>query len=405
MGSLNNKHVLLGVTGSIAAYKSADLVRQLVDAGAEVQVVMTEAATGFITPLTLQTLSGRPVRQTLVDVEAEAMMGHITLARWADVILVAPAGADFLARLVQGRAEDLLAAVCLAADCPLAVAPAMNQQMWANAATQDNLATLMQRNIHVLGPAEGMQACGETGLGRMMEPLQLVDDLMKLFKTGELAGLRVLVNAGPTREDIDPVRYISNRSSGKMGFAIAQAASEAGATVTLVSGPVSQPTPERVTRMDVYSADEMYQQVMAQVQSNDVFIACAAVADYRPLTIAEEKIKKDHVEIALSLIRNSDIVCAVTALENAPFTLGFAAETWDVENHAQQKMATKSLDMIAANRVGEAGSGFDSDDNALSVYWPGGSVELPLASKTALARTLITHIATRYYEKHSAQNS
>jgi len=402
IGSLNNKRILLGVTGSIAAYKSADLVRQLTEVGAEVQVVMTQAATGFITPLTLQTLSGRPVRQALVDVDAEATMGHISLARWADVILVAPAGADFLARLVQGRAEDLLAAICLAANCPVAVAPAMNQQMWANAATQENLAALQQRKIHVFGPAEGMQACGETGLGRMLEPLQLVNELQQLFETGVLAGLKVLVNAGPTREDIDPVRYISNRSSGKMGFAIAQAASEAGASVTLVSGPVSQPTPERVTRIDVYSAEDMHREVMQFAPNSDVFIACAAVADYRPVNAATEKIKKNQVEIALSLIRNADIVAAVATLENAPFTVGFAAETWDVETHAQQKMAAKSLDMIAANQVGEAGSGFDSDDNALSVYWPGGSVQLPLASKTVLARTLIRYIATRYYEKHPA---
>jgi phosphopantothenoylcysteine decarboxylase/phosphopantothenate--cysteine ligase len=337
MNYLSGKHILLGVTGGIAAYKSAELVRQLREQEADVRVVMTAAATEFITPLTLQALSGKPVHADLLDTDAEAAMGHIELARWADALLVAPATADFLARIVEGRADDLLAAICLACEVPVAVAPAMNHAMWENPATGDNIATLGKRGVRIMGPAEGMQACGESGPGRMLEPGELVTGLASLFQTGLLAGRRVLVTAGPTREAIDPVRYISNRSSGRMGFAVATAAAEAGATVTLISGPVSLATPAGVQRINVESAADMHAAVMQAIASADIFISVAAVADYRPLVAAQQKIKKTDPEISLDLVRNSDILAAVAALPDAPFTVGFAAETEALEVNAQQK--------------------------------------------------------------------
>jgi phosphopantothenoylcysteine decarboxylase/phosphopantothenate--cysteine ligase len=395
MNYLIGKHILLGVTGGIAAYKSAELVRQLRLSGAVVRVVMTAAATEFITPLTLQALSGNPVHTDLLDPAAEAAMGHIELARWADVLLVAPATADFIARIADGRANDLLAAVCLACDAPIAVAPAMNRAMWENPATGKNLATLQARNILVLGPAEGLQACGETGPGRMLEADELVAGLSGMFQTGVLAGRQVLVTAGPTREAIDPVRYLSNHSSGRMGFAVAAAAAEAGAAVTLISGPVSLATPAGVQRIDVESAADMYAAVIQAVTAADIFISVAAVADYRPAVVAPQKLKKESAEVSLDLIRNPDILAAVAALPDAPFTAGFSAETEAVASNAQDKRLAKGIDMIAANRVG-AGLGFNSEENALHVFWEKGEQVLPVTGKDKLARQLLNLIAEQF---------
>lgn len=318
MASLTNKRILLGLTGGIAAYKSADLARRLRDAGAEVRVVMTRAAEEFITPLTMQAVSGHPVHRHLLDEESESGMGHIELARWADLILVAPAGANFMAKLNQGRADDLLSTVCLATGATIAMAPAMNQQMWANPATQRNVFGLKQLGMHLFGPASGDQACGETGPGRMLEPGEIVAKTEALFETGVLAGLRVTVTAGPTWEAIDPVRGITNRSSGKMGYAVAEAAVEAGARVTLISGPTSLVTPDRIQRIDVSSADNMFQAVMETIDQTDIFISIAAVADYRPKMPADSKIKKNTETLTLELVRNPDILASVTSRSEAP---------------------------------------------------------------------------------------
>jgi phosphopantothenoylcysteine decarboxylase/phosphopantothenate--cysteine ligase len=403
MSNLSGKHILLGVTGGIAAYKSAELVRRLRQQGALVRVAMTAAATRFITPLTLQALSGHVVHTDLLDPGAEAAMGHIELARWADALLVAPASADFISRLAQGRANDLLAAVSLACEAPLAVAPAMNRVMWENTATQENIALLRRRGIRVFGPAHGSQACGETGPGRMAETGELVVELAGLFQTGALAGIRVMVTAGPTREAIDPVRYISNRSSGKMGYAVAAAAVEAGAMVTLVSGPVSLPCPARVERVDVETAEEMRRAVMERITGTAIFIAAAAVADYRPRETAPGKIKKSAPEMTLLLEGTPDILAAVAALPGGPFTVGFAAETEDVEARAAEKRRAKRLDMIAANEVG-AGMGFEVDDNALHVLWEGGSTRLARTRKERLARQLLEVVATCYHGKHNRES-
>ncbi|MDH3525918.1 MAG: bifunctional phosphopantothenoylcysteine decarboxylase/phosphopantothenate--cysteine ligase CoaBC [Gammaproteobacteria bacterium] len=400
MNTLSGKHILLGVTGGIAAYKSAELVRRLREQGAEVRVVMTAAAREFITPLTLQALSGQPVHSDLLDPRAEAAMGHIELARWADALLVAPATADFIARLVQGRADDLLAAVCLACEAPLAVAPAMNRAMWQQPATQDNLVTLRTRQVHVLGPATGSQACGETGPGRMLEPEELARLLDGLFQVGALAGRRVLVTAGPTREAIDPVRYLSNRSSGKMGYAVARAAAEAGARVTLVTGPVALALPEQVEGIQVETAKQMYAAVMEHIADTDIFIAAAAVADYRPQSVAGRKIKKSAAGMTLVLEPNPDILAAVAALPEPPFTLGFAAETDALEANARNKLRAKSLDMIAANVVGP-GQGFEVDDNALQVFWDGGEQQFGRTRKTRLARQLVALLAEHYLAKYN----
>jgi len=398
--SLNNKRVLLGVTGSIAAYKSADLTRRLRDAGAEVRVVMTSGGCEFITPLTMQAVSGHPVYTELLDVDAEAGMGHIELARWADLVLIAPASADSLARLVQGRGEDLLGAICLATESPLAVAPAMNQAMWSDAATQGNIARLAERGVRLLGPAEGEQACGETGAGRMLDVPDLINATAEIFATGELAGRRVVITAGPTREAIDPMRFISNRSSGRMGFALAEACIEAGARVTLVSGPVCLKTPERVARIDVESASEMLEAVESQIQNCDIFIATAAVADYRPCEVASEKIKKDNNKLSLTLEKTTDILAKVAAGKDSPFSVGFAAETGNIETYARGKLQAKSLDMIAANRIGRDKDGLpvgvESETNALNVYWQGGEQHFPNTRKTQLARQLVTLIAERF---------
>ena len=387
--------ILLGVTGGIAAYKSADLVRRLIERGADVQVVMTAAAKKFVTPMTFQAVSGRPARCDLWDGAAEAAMGHIELARWAQLVLIAPASADFIARLAGGRADDLLSTLCLATEAPIALAPAMNRVMWANKATQANVDTLISRGLRMLGPAAGSQACGETGIGRMWEPAQLAESLLAPpANAGLLAGLNVLITAGPTRERLDPVRYLTNRSSGKMGFAVAAAAREAGAHVTLVSGPVQLQPPTGVTRINVESARDMYAAVHRHVAEADVFIAAAAVADFQPVTIAKQKIKKQGVSVKLDLEPAPDIVKSVADMAKRPFVVGFAAETNDVEDNARSKLKRKKLDMIAANHVGD-GIAFDCDDNALTVIWPGGKVEVPRGPKIDVARALIGLIVER----------
>ena len=411
MNTLNGKHILLGITGGIAAYKSAELTRRLRDAGARVRVVMTKAATGFVTPLTFQALSGNPVHTELLDEEAEAGMGHIELARWADAILVAPASANCLAKLAHGRADDLLTTLCLASEAPLALAPAMNRVMWNDAATRDNVDTLKHRGVHLFGPGTGEQACGDNGEGRMLEVAELIAALSDLFSSGVLQNLRVLITAGPTWEPIDPVRFIGNRSSGRMGFALAQAAREAGADVTLISGPSHQPSPEDVTRIDVETAAQMHQAVMQHIYQQQIFISAAAVADYRPRTASAHKLKKHRAELNIELERTEDILSAVAGSNPRPFVVGFAAETENLEANARAKLEHKSLDMIAANLVGQdakAGDiGFNSEYNALHVLWTDGEQRLDQARKTTLARELIQLIAHRYridrqHEKNTA---
>jgi len=396
MSSLTNKHILLGVTGGIAAYKSADLVRRLQDTGASVRVVMTAAAQEFITPLTLQALSGHQVHTTLLDPEAEAGMGHIQLARWADVVLIAPASADVMARLVHGQGDDLLTTLCLATPAPIAIAPAMNQGMWRNASTQANVELLLERKVHIFGPAAGEQACGDIGPGRMLEPSQLVEATAALFATGLLTGKRVVITAGPTREAIDPVRYISNHSSGKMGYALAQAAVEAGARTVLISGPTQLAVPERLEFVSVTTAEEMLAASLQYAADCDVFIAAAAVADYRPVQTAEHKIKKNHgTTMTLELVKNPDIVASVAALNDKPFTVGFAAESEHLIEHAQQKWVRKKLDLIVANNIAVEGIGFNVDDNAVTLIDHTGQYDISQRSKQHIARELIAHIAQR----------
>jgi phosphopantothenoylcysteine decarboxylase/phosphopantothenate--cysteine ligase len=401
MSSLSNKRILLGVTGGIAAYKSADLVRRLQDAGASVQVVMTTAAQEFITPLTMQALSGNPVHTTLLDPAAEAGMGHIQLARWADLILIAPASADFIARLVQGQGDDLLTTLCLATPAPIAVAPAMNQGMWRNASTQANVEVLKQRKVHIFGPAAGEQACGDIGPGRMLETLELIDAAAGLFISGSLAGKKVVITAGPTREAIDPVRYISNHSSGKMGYALAQAAAEAGAHTVLISGPTQLIAPDRVEFIPVTTAEEMLATSLRQTKGCDVFIAAAAVADYRPAQIAAHKIKKtaEAETMLLELVKNPDIVATIAALERKPFTVGFAAESENLIAYAQQKLTRKNLDLIIANNIADIGIGFNSDDNAVTLIDKAQQQELTQRSKQQLARDLIAIIAQKILDQ------
>ena len=399
------RKILLGVTGGIAAYKSPDLVRRLMEHGAEVQVVMSRGAQQFVTALTFQAVSGRPVRNDLWDHAAEAAMGHIELARWADEIIVAPATAEFIARLTHGFADDLLATICLATTARITLAPAMNRQMWANAATQANVQILKERGVRLLGPASGEQACGEVGVGRMLEPTQIADEI---FTTrggaGPLHGLKVVVTAGPTREAIDPVRFISNRSSGKMGYAVAQAAREAGAEVVLVSGPVQIPTPRGVERVEVESAEQMLEAVRGNLVGAHIFISAAAVSDYRAHQVADEKIKKTSDTMSLSLARAPDVLATISRSESPPFLVGFAAETQHVERNALAKLTGKNLDMIAANKVGE-GLAFDKDENALTVYWPGGGKrDLAFTSKLALARQLVEVIAERYQASNKTRS-
>jgi phosphopantothenoylcysteine decarboxylase / phosphopantothenate---cysteine ligase len=390
------RKILLGVTGGIAAYKSPDLVRRLIERGADVQVVMSSGAQQFVTALTFQAVSGQPVRTDLLDEEAEAAMGHIELARWADDVVVAPATAQFIARLAHGFADDLLTTLCLATTAPIWVAPAMNRQMWANAATQVNVRALKERGVRVLGPASGSQACGEVGVGRMLEPQQIADELLAVRNSsGSLHGLKVVVTAGPTRERIDPVRFISNRSSGKMGYAVAEAARDAGAQVILVSGPVQLAAPRGVERIEVESAEQMLNVVQQHIDDADIFIGAAAVSDYRCHEIACQKIKKTSDTLTLALARAPDVLATVAKNATPPFLVGFAAETENVERNALAKLTGKNLDMIAANKVGD-GLAFDQDDNALTVYWQGGKQELALKSKAALAQQLVDLIAQRY---------
>lgn len=395
--SLHNRNILLGVTGGIAAYKTPDLVRKLKAEGANVRVVLTASAAEFVSPLALQAVSGNPVSDDLLDPAAEAAMGHIELAKWCDALLIAPATANFMAKLAHGMADDLLSTLCLATPSPIFLAPAMNQQMWRAPATQHNTDILLSRDVTLFGPAAGEQACGDIGPGRMLEPEQLTDMLSDSFAgDATFAGKRILITAGPTREAIDPVRYLSNHSSGKMGFAIARQAARMGAHVTLVAGPVALSTPADVNRVDVISAEDMHRAVMDHVEDCDIFIACAAVADYRPAHVVDQKIKKDNKELTLTFTKNPDILADVAKLEGAPFTVGFAAETQDVKQYAQAKLTKKNLDMIAANDVSDTRIGFNSDRNALTVFWQDGEEHLCIADKKQLATNLLQVVADRY---------
>ncbi|QIQ20313.1 bifunctional phosphopantothenoylcysteine decarboxylase/phosphopantothenate--cysteine ligase CoaBC [Zophobihabitans entericus] len=401
--SLTGKHIVLGVSGGIAAYKCPELVRQLKKQGAEVHVVMTSSAEHFVSPLALQAVSGNRVSNSLFDPAAELSMGHIELAKWADLVLIAPATANIIAKLATGIADDLLSTLCLATTAPIAIAPAMNQNMFQALATQKNLSVLVERHVHILGPDAGFQACGDVGPGRMIEPACIVQHIQDLLvSTNKLSHLDIVITAGPTREALDPVRYITNHSSGKMGFAIAQAAAALGAKVTLVTGPVNLPTPPRVMRINVESALEMQEKVMEHATQADIFIACAAVADYRAENIARDKIKKQSEEtLTLSLVKNPDIVAGVAAMsEYRPYVVGFAAETQHIEEYALAKLKKKNLDLICANDVSSTTSGFNSDNNALTLYWKDGKKELPMTSKAQLAKQLIEEIVEHYEKRH-----
>jgi phosphopantothenoylcysteine decarboxylase/phosphopantothenate--cysteine ligase len=398
-----NKNIVIGISGGIAAYKSAILVRALIKAGANIRVCMTNAAIKFITPLTLQALSGNPVHTDLLDNNAEAAMGHIELARWADSIIIAPASADIMARLAHGMANDLLSTLCLATEAPIYLAPAMNRMMWTNAATQANLQILQQRNINILGPAEGDQACGETGSGRMLEPHEILAKLLhneaEKIKQQPLQGKHVLLTAGPTREAIDPVRYISNRSSGKMGYAIAIAAQDLGAKVTIISGPVNIPTPQGIDIIKVESTMQMHAATLAAAKYADIFIATAAVSDYSAKNVFTKKIKKSGKYFQLELKQNADILFDISHQFKDLFTVGFAAETHNLLTYARDKLAHKKLDMIVANPVGE-GKGFDQDSNQLEIIWADGQISLPEKDKQTLAYELMDIIIERYIEAH-----
>ncbi|NQZ88746.1 MAG: bifunctional phosphopantothenoylcysteine decarboxylase/phosphopantothenate--cysteine ligase CoaBC [Colwellia sp.] len=402
MQILQGKKIVLGITGGIAAYKTPELVRRLKDHGADVRVVMTAAAQAFITPLTLQAVSANAVSDSLLDTQAELAMGHIELAKWADFVLIAPATADSIARISCGMANDLLTTICLATSAPIAIAPAMNQQMWHAQITQENINKLISRKVEVFGPGSGAQACGDVGLGRMLDVDELValtcdffQPTTKVIQT-DLSGQTWVITAGPTREAIDPVRYISNHSSGKMGYAIARAAQLAGAKVKIISGPVNIPTPEGCMKLSVESALQMHQQALKLAKNADVFVACAAVADYRVAEISTQKIKKSADDMQINLVKNPDIVADVAALSSKPFTVGFAAETQNVEHYALDKLKRKNLDMIAANNVALSGQGFNSDDNALTVFSSKTKTDLPLASKRILAEQLVQLISQHY---------
>ncbi|MEG3110571.1 bifunctional phosphopantothenoylcysteine decarboxylase/phosphopantothenate--cysteine ligase CoaBC [Pantoea sp. T14] len=404
MMGLAGKKILLGVSGGIAAYKAPELVRRLRDRGAEVRVMMTEGAKAFITPLSLQAVSGYPVFDDLLDPAAEAAMGHIELAKWADLIILAPATADLIARVTAGMANDLVTTSCLATAAPIAVVPAMNQQMYRAAVTQQNLQILHARGLLIWGPDSGSQACGDVGPGRMLDPLQIVDHAVQWASpVNDLQHINIMITAGPTREALDPVRYLTNKSSGKMGFSIATAAVKRGANVTLVAGPVNLTTPTGVKRIDVTTALEMQSAVMGKIDQQHIFIASAAVADYRAAEIAAEKIKKQGGDdnVTLQLIKNPDIVAGVAALQKGrPFVVGFAAETQNVEEYARQKRVRKNLDLICANDVAKAGQGFDSDTNALHLFWQEGEKHLPLSDKSLLGQQLLDEIVSRYDEKN-----
>ncbi|WP_426359055.1 bifunctional phosphopantothenoylcysteine decarboxylase/phosphopantothenate--cysteine ligase CoaBC [Pseudocolwellia sp. HL-MZ19] len=399
---LKGKNIVLGISGGIAAYKTPELVRRLKEHGANIRVVMTDGAKAFITPLTLQAVSGNAVSDSLLNTEAELAMGHIELAKWADLILIAPATADLIARITHGLANNLLTTICLASNAPLVIAPAMNQQMWHAQATQANINILKSRNITLWGPGAGEQACGDVGLGRMLDVPDLVKLACDFYKkdssTKVLAGQHWVITAGPTREAIDPVRYISNHSSGKMGYSIAQAAQKAGAKVTIISGPVNISAPQDCAVINVNSARDMHQHAITLAEQADVFVACAAVADYRVAEVADHKIKKtaDNDNLTIELVKNPDIVADVASLTNKPFTVGFAAETQDVEQYAKAKLARKNLDLICANNVSIAGQGFNSDDNSLTVFSAHDEIHLPLTSKAELAKSLVAEIAKKY---------
>ena len=396
MKRLEQKNCLLIVTGSIAAYKAPELVRRLVEAGGQVRVVMTSAAEQFVTPLTLQAVSGFDVRSDMFDAKAEAAMGHIELAKWSDAIVVAPATADYIAKLRTGYANDLGNAICLASDAPILIAPAMNQQMWNDPSVNENIEVLKSRGMSVIGPGSGSQACGDVGLGRLVEPDVVVSAVSGLFERGMLAGLEVMVTAGPTREHIDPVRYITNHSSGKMGFALARAATEAGARVVLVSGPTMLVPPAGVKIINVVSSGDMREAVSSNINAVDIFIATAAVADYRPEKSALHKVKRGDGALNMRLVPNIDILAEVAALEDAPFTVGFAAETDKLEFFAVGKLKRKKIDMIAANLVGRPETGFGADNNELTVFWHDGSKKLERQPKQRLARELVELVAIRY---------
>jgi len=401
---LKGKNVLLGVSGGIAAYKTPDLVRKLIAAGANVRVVLTQSAQAFVSELSLQAVSGNTVSTDLLDPTAEAAMGHIELAKWADILLIAPATANLLGKIANGIADDLLTTLYLATTAKVVIAPAMNQKMWKAPSLARNLTQLEDDGCEFIGPDAGEQACGDVGPGRMVEPEYIVQTLnaqsAPVLDIQGLEGKRILITAGPTQEAIDPVRYMSNNSSGKMGFAIANAAKRAGAIVTLVSGPVSLPTPQGVERIDVVSAEQMHRATMSLADSADIFIACAAVADYRPVTLQQNKIKKTSDELTLTFVKNPDILKDVAALPTGPFTVGFAAESQNIEEYAKKKLAVKKLDMIAANDITADGLGFNSDKNALHVFWQEGDKQLPAASKNQLAAELMTLIAKHYNENN-----
>ena len=407
--SLSGKNILLGITGGIAAYKCPDLVRHLKKAGAQVRVVLTESASHFVAPMTLQAVSGNAVSKELFDPTAELSMSHIELAKWADLVLIAPATANIIAKMANGIADDLLSTMCLATPAKIVIAPAMNQQMYKAAATQQNLAILESRNTLILGPDEGFQACGDIGPGRMVEPTTIVESINNYFQANyELAGTTITITAGPTIEELDPVRYISNYSSGKMGFAIAKAAAEMGATVNLISGPVNLTTPDNVNRINVKSAKQMYDEALVLAKKSTIFISCAAVADYRAETIAKNKIKKtdDSNELVIKLVKNPDIVASIARLkEHCPFVVGFAAETNDVKAYALKKLTTKNLDLICANDVSDQNIGFNSDQNALTLYWQNGEQTLPLSSKQQLAKQLLRAVITRYKASHDEKKN
>ena len=394
MHRLTNRHILIGITGGIAAYKAAELTRLFKGVGAEVRVVLTDAGAEFITPLTLQALSGNPVHQSLLDPEAEQGMGHIELARWADLIIVAPATADFMARFAGGMANDLLTTLCLATDAPIALAPAMNQAMWRDPRTQQNLETLLSQGVNIFGPGSGEQACGDTGPGRMIDPTDILASCANLIANGPLNEKSVVITAGPTREAIDPVRFISNHSSGKMGFELAAAAAKAGANVTLIAGPVSLPTPKGVRRVDVESAEQMLEAALIASEQADIFIGAAAVADYRPQLVAEQKIKKGAEEVMeILLTKNPDIIATIAAQPERPLMIGFAAETENLVEYARSKLVRKGLDLVIANDVSQADIGFNADQNEVILVGPNGELPLPKAGKSELAEQLISHIS------------
>ena len=394
MTNLTNKKIVLGITGGIAAYKCAELVRRLKDSGCEVKVVMTESAKHFITPLTMQAVSGETVSDSLLDPSAEASMGHIEFAKWADLILVAPATCNIIAKMAAGIADDLLTTLLLATPAKVAVAPAMNQQMYAHAATQANLATLKARNVLIWGPGKGEQACGDIGAGRMLEPHELVALCIAKEQPQLLAGKTITITAGPTREPLDPVRFISNHSSGKMGYALAEAALQLGAEVNLISGPVNIKAPTGVNLVNIESAEQLLTESLTYAPQSDAFIGCAAVADYRAANIATQKMKKQGDELTLTLTKNPDVIAAIANLtQNRPYTVGFAAETQNVESYAKGKLKNKNLDMICANDVSKSGLGFNSDHNALTLYWHNEQLELPTTSKIEIARKVIEQLA------------